>query len=277
MLDKVKDLRKFRLRALDGWIGSVSEFYFDDQFWTIRYLVAETGSWLEDRAVLISPYAVTSVNRNENIVSIDLTRRQIESGPTLASHNPVSRRFEESCFAHFGWPSYRDGPFAWGSFLLADQALKHRNRSRKNESGEDRALQSTRDVMGHRIEAEDGEIGHVEDFVFEDRSWTIRYMIVAMRNWWPGSQVLISPLWIGSIDWMGAKVNVNLSRDAIRTSPVYAEDSLLVRDYETRLHDHYDREGYWNDEMAGAGLMARTAPGVSTHGAPQAIRLAGSS
>ena len=46
-------------------------------------------------------------------------------------------------------------------------------------------------MIGYHIEATDGEIGHVEDFLVEDSSWAIRYMIVDTRNWWPGRKVLV--------------------------------------------------------------------------------------
>jgi hypothetical protein len=58
MLIKAKRLVNYQLNCLDGEKGEIKEFYFDDQYWTIRYLVAQTGSWPTDRQVLISPYAI---------------------------------------------------------------------------------------------------------------------------------------------------------------------------------------------------------------------------
>jgi hypothetical protein len=63
MLFTVKTLKGYRLDAIDGDIGQVKEFYFDDRYWTIRYLVANTGYWLPGRQVLISPYALGSIDR----------------------------------------------------------------------------------------------------------------------------------------------------------------------------------------------------------------------
>jgi uncharacterized protein YrrD len=54
----MKDLEGFAIRATDGTVGHVKDFYFDDKSWVVRYLVAETGSWLSSRKVLISPIAV---------------------------------------------------------------------------------------------------------------------------------------------------------------------------------------------------------------------------
>ena len=83
MLSKAKSLEGYKLDSLDGEIGKVKEFYFDDRHWTIRYLVAETGTWLADRQVLISPYALAAVNNEERNIAVDLTKKQIEASPSL--------------------------------------------------------------------------------------------------------------------------------------------------------------------------------------------------
>ena len=62
-------------------------------------------------------------------------------------------------------------------------------------------------------------------------------------------KVLLSPHWIESVSWEEGKVYVDLLRETIRDSPEYTEEgSLLTRDYETGLHRHYNRHGYWVDE-----------------------------
>ena len=114
MLNKAKTLKGYKLHSLDGEIGKVKEFYFDDQHWTIRYLVADTGNWLTGRQVLISPYALVAVNKEEQHIAIDLTKKQIEDSPSLNSDKPVSRQFEEAYYGYYGWPMYWGGPYMWG-------------------------------------------------------------------------------------------------------------------------------------------------------------------
>ena len=89
MLAEANTLKGYKLNSLDGEIGKVKEFYFDDQHWAIRYLVAETGSWLTDRQVLISPYALVAVVKEEKHIAINLTKKQIEDSPSLNSDKPV--------------------------------------------------------------------------------------------------------------------------------------------------------------------------------------------
>ncbi|MBK8803446.1 MAG: PRC-barrel domain-containing protein [Fibrobacteres bacterium] len=249
MLEKADDLKRYELHALDGEIGSVEEFYFDDKHWTVRYLVAETGSWLTGKDVLISPFAITSVDRDKKIIHVNLTKKQIEDSPDRDSHRPVSRPFEESYNAYYGWPSYWGGPYAWGNYPFAGTALGHWDRSRAKAESEDRNLRSTKDDAGHNVEATDGEIGHVEDFVIDCDSWTIRYLVVDTSNWWVGKKVLISSRWIESIDWLEGKIDIGMTREAIRNSPDFSEKALQERDYEAILHKHYNRQDDWSNDF----------------------------
>jgi len=254
MLNKVKTLEGYKLDSLDGEIGKVKEFYFDDRHWTIRYLVAETGTWLADRQVLISPYALVAVNNEERNIAIDLTKKQIEDSPSLDSDKPVSRQFEEAYYGFYGLPVYWGGPYMWGAYpyFVRDREARDREQWKAPVQGKkawDPHLRSTYGVSGHHIQALDGELGHVQDFIIDDETWAIRYLIIDTHNWWPGKKVLVSPQWIERVSWGERKVFVNLSRETIKQSPEYTEESLLTRDYETELHRHYKRQGYWIDEL----------------------------
>jgi hypothetical protein len=169
-------------------------------------------------------------------------RKQIEDSPSLASDKPVSRQFEMDYYGYFGWTPYWAGPFAWGQYPTPMQVGHAEPKSTEEKQAWDSHLRSMREVTGYWIQADDGEIGHVEDFVIDDETWTIRYLIVDTRNWWPGKKVLVSPRWIDKVSWNESKVFINLPREAIRKSPEYSEESLISRDYETDLHRHYE----WN-------------------------------
>ena len=98
MLNEAKTLKGYKLNGLNGEIGKIKEFYFDDHYWTIRYLVADTGNWLRDRQVLISPHALGAINKTEKNIGVNLTKKQIEDSPSISSDKPVSRQFEESYY-----------------------------------------------------------------------------------------------------------------------------------------------------------------------------------
>ena len=171
MLNKVKTLKGYRLDSLDGEIGKVKEFYFDDTYWTIRYLVADTGNWLSDRLVLISPNALLAVNREAQNIAINLTKKQIEDSPPLESDKPVSRQYEKAYHIYYGWPMYWMGPYGWGPYpyIVHDRYAFSRDEAEKKEW--DPHLRSTNAVSGYHIQASDGEIGNVEDFIVDDETW----------------------------------------------------------------------------------------------------------
>ena len=248
MLYKSKTLQGYKLDSLNGVIGKAQEFYFDDQYWVIRYLVADSGNWLTGRRVLLSPYALVAVDKEKQHIIVNLTKKQIEDSPSLESDKPVSRQFEEAYYGYYDWPMYWGGQNMWGNYPDIVRGREKWREYSKDEKPWDPHLRSTHTVAGYNIQSTDGEIGHVEDFIVDDQNWAIRYLIINTQNWWPGKRVLIATKWIEKVDWSELKIVVNLSRELIKQSPEFTDESLLSRDYEAGLHGHYSRQGYWIDE-----------------------------
>jgi hypothetical protein len=157
---------------------------------------------------------------------------------------------------YYGYPYYWGGPYLWGpiAYPIAPIASKQQNDSpptmqkelhAAKQQQDDLHLRSTAEVSNYYIEAHDGDIGHVEDFLIDDETWTIRYLVIDTRNWLPGKKVVVSPKWIQSVSWSDSKVRVDLSRDAIKNAPEYRGSASLNRDYEKQLHDHHRRPEYW--------------------------------
>ena len=246
MLIKAKTLTGYKLESLDGEIGTVKDFYFDDRDWTIRYLVADTGEWLVSRQVLISPHSLAGVDTDQGFITVKLTKTEIEHSPSLNRDKPVSRQFEQEYSVFFGSPMYWGYPQEPGARAESGEAAKKHA---------DPDLRSTHDVSGHHVEATDGEIGHVEDFLIDDETWAIRYLIVDTRDWLPGKKVLISPKWIERVSWSEKQVVVALTREAIGQAPEYTDSSPLTRDQEIALHRYYGRPGYWDAEAGGVDKL----------------------
>ncbi len=249
MLIAAKTLKGYKLHSLDGDIGSAREFYFDDRYWTVRYLVADTGNWLTGKHVLLSPYALDRVDPDKEQVMINLTKEKISASPALSTDKPVSKQFEDSYYGYYGWPNYWNGPYSWGGYPYVNRDPDTWSPPGEVTGHWDHNLRSTRAVTGYHVQASDGDIGHVEDFIIDDETWAIRYLVVNTHNWMPGRHVLISPKWIDSVRWLESKVFTTLSRESVRSSPEYTSASLITRDYESRLHDSYRRQGYWVDEL----------------------------
>jgi hypothetical protein len=251
MLTNTTHLKGFAIHATDGELGTVEQFYFDDETWGIRYLTVATGGWLGGRSVLISPISVIHTDWGARRLDVALTKKQVEHSPDINTHQPVSRQHEAAYFGYYGYPNYWDGPYLWGPAFypagLAEplNASAEEKADRVRRASKDSHLRCTEAVAGYYIDATDGEIGHVDGFVLDDEAWAIRYIEVATRNWWPGKKVLVSPTWIERVSWTKSKVYVGLSREAIQNAPEHRESVPITREYENRLYLHYGRPPYW--------------------------------
>jgi uncharacterized protein YrrD len=253
MLHRAHYLKSHTLNATDGDIGRVKDFYFEDQNWTVRYLVADTGVWLPKRRVLISPFAIRQVLDEK--VRMNLTKEQIENSPSIDEDMPVSRRYEMDYYRYYNWPYYWEGPAMWGpmprptSYAQAS-AFNPQTEGQHPEDSGDPHLRSTQSVTGYHIQARDGEIGHVDDFVIDDNDWSIVYLLVDTVNWWPGKKVLVSPTWASSVDWQESKIHVNLDRAMIKNAPEYDASKPITRELEIQLFEHYNQRPYWSEREA---------------------------
>ena len=248
MLKSVKEITGYVLNAQDGEIGRCKDFLFDDELWTIRYMVADTGKWLSGKKVLISPISLGETDWSFKRFQVHLKKQQIKEAPPLDEHAPVSRQYEIKFHEHFGYPTYWVGTETWGLHAnpVALAAEKKEEFVEDIKKSNDPHLRSIKEVTGYHIQANDGDMGHVEDFIANDKSWTIRYVVVDTRNWLPGGRkVLISPAWIESIDWPESRMMVDLSTEQIKESPEYDPYAPINKEYEARLYDFYGRPKYW--------------------------------
>ena len=120
-----------------------------------------------------------------------------------------------------------------------------REELRKIESGWDAHLRSSRHVTGYHIQALDEEIGHVDDFIFDDDRWLICYLVVDTGKIFPGRKVLVSPKWATAINWGQRRVFVDMTKNDVRSSPPFDPTQPVNREYETRLYDYYGRPLQW--------------------------------
>jgi uncharacterized protein YrrD len=250
MLYRLQKLLGLPIAASDGEIGKIADVYFDDHRWTIRYLVVETGNWLSGRKVLISAIPVSSIDWERNRVHVALTTKQVAASPNIDTDKPVSRQHESDFLDYYGYPYYWTGPFLWGAaaYPISPVGPLPATPSAPGmhaEAPADPHLRSAKEVTGYRLETTNDSIGHVEDFLLDNASWALRYMVVDIRNWLPGKQVVIPPQWINGVDWRERVVNVDVTRDNVQAAPEYHASQDFSRRHETHLYNHYQRPGYW--------------------------------
>jgi hypothetical protein len=228
MLENTKELYGKRLTAVDGDIGHVKDFYFDDAAWAVRYVVVDTGSWLTGRLVLLSPHAFATLDQGKKTLRVNLRKEQIEGSPSIAAHETVSQQFEEQYYRSYGWPVYWQGGKMWGMsgdpLALSPQPQDAAVR-KALEPIADRHLQSTLVVSTYDVQAVDGPIGHMANFHVNPRSWAIEELAVETGHWLSGKQILVSSNKVDRIDCIEKKVFVKLTRADIERT---AEDSFAT-------------------------------------------------
>lgn len=223
----------FAMAETDGEIGKVDEFYFDDETWTIRYLVVKTGGWLMERKVLISPGALKEPDWEHKSFPVNLTKDQVKHSPDIDTDMPVSRQQELALYHHYQWP-YGDPVGAgfyggMGMMGMVESRLPLEDAialQRSEKKSGDPHLRSTSEIKGYRIHATDGEIGDVSDLIV-DKDWKISFLVVDTGNWFPGKKVLISPEWIKELNWESSSITVGVSKEAVKNSPEYDPDRAM--------------------------------------------------
>jgi len=234
-LRNAKDLLGYSIRATDGEIGHVADLYFDDERWAVRYLVVDTGGWLTGRKVLISPRAFGVPEWSAKVLPVSLTKSQVENSPDVDTNKPVSRQHEVAHLGYYEYPFYWGGSGLWGmgeypGDLSSQTAIEKELRANEPPveplTSGDSHLQSFNAVMGYRIHATDGEIGHVDDMLIDERSWAVRDLVVSTSNWWGGHDVLVSKDSITSVSWPDAEVKVSLSREDVKRARTFDPKAL---------------------------------------------------
>ena len=227
MLQSIKQLYGNKLGASDGDIGQVKDFYFNDLTWAVRYVVADTGNWLPGRQVLLSPHAFGSIYPAGNAMLVNLTRKQIEGSPAIETHKPVSRQYEEDYYRYYGWPYYWEGDGLWGGmrgFPILELPPKFASVEPPAATGPkperaDAHLRSTQAVNGYHLQAGEDIVGHVCDFLMDDKSWAINQLVIKIGHRFTGKEVQIPMSQVERISYKESTVFVKLTKDAIEKSP----------------------------------------------------------
>jgi hypothetical protein len=245
MLRSTKQLELYQIAASDAVFGRVRDFYFDDASWVIRYLVVDTGEPKAAHRVLLSPHAITAADSSAKVFHVALTQEQVRRSADVDAIKPVSEQHEMGYFGYDEYGKHWGGGGLWGAGLYPDILQAGLATVERQTANDDPHLRSANAVARYYVHASDGDIGHVSGFLLDEQTWAIRYVVVNTSNWWLGHEVIIAPEWIDEVDWAEDILSVDLSRAAVKDSPVYTSDEPLDIEQERLTHSHYGRDGYW--------------------------------
>jgi uncharacterized protein YrrD len=217
MLQSLQQRFGEKLRASDGEIGHVRDFYFDDKNWNVRYLVADTGHWLAGRLVLISPQAFGHLYPEGKVLLLNLTRQQIEDSPSIDRHKPVSRQHEEEYHRYYEYNYYAEGMPLWGLAGYPVIVPPPPATTNKQSAG-DPHLRSAKELTGYSVEANDGTVGEIIDFLIDGKTWMIREIVVECGHWYAGNKVIVPTEKISRINYELRTVHVDSTKQAFGTA-----------------------------------------------------------
>jgi len=221
MLLTIRDLKHYTIHAVDGDLGRVHEFYFDDQQWRVRHIVVTTGGWWPRHRVLIPTACVVGIAQGRGEVRVTLTRDQVATSPSIDTERPVSRQHEGELYWHYGFTGI---PLPIGLPCGADPHLRR-----------------TREVVGYVVHREHERVGDVDDFLVDGASWRICCMVVVLAGRCVEKKVLVLPRSILAISWEARSVHVDVSWAVLRNAPRYDPGRPIAADLEAQLHDYYTR------------------------------------
>jgi hypothetical protein len=204
MLWNASMMKGYTVLGLDGHLGTVSDLLFDDTSWKMRWLVVSTGDWFPGREVLLPVSALRYPDPARQQFGVSLTAQQIQDSPHLDSDLPVSRQVEVGSARHHTAAEPR-----------TDYAVLSELKPN------DPHLRSMEAVIGHRVHAIDGLVGHVDDFLINDADWSVRFVKVDTRNWGPTQRALLPPRLIRRIDWLARAVHLEVDRREIENRSLH--------------------------------------------------------
>jgi len=220
--------------------------------------VADVGTWWTGHKVLLHPTAIAGVDHHRRELRLSLTRERIKGSPDAREDEPVSQQIENRLNSYYGWDplwagSNYFGVGSMGSPRLVPPLLEQHSAGEAATMGAgmdagidegDPHLRSFAIVIGSHIHASDGGIGHLENLMVDDATWTIDYLIVDTKNWWPGQHVLLSPHTVRSVDYLAHEIRLDVTRDQVKASPPWDPATEIELAYQRRLHRHYDWPAY---------------------------------
>lgn len=234
MFRTIHHMLGYTVNATDGKAGHIDDFYFDERNWLVTYLVVDTGNLLPGRKVLVSPNHIERIDDDVQSLTIALDLGAIEHSPDVNSDPPIDRMAEDLHdsqvdslpVSRLGGGLFQEQTISMDPDSMVEM-MRAEERQREAEIIEQRPshLRSAKDVIGSYLHASDGDMGHIEDLVVDEKMWAIHQVIIDTRNWLPGKKVQLEARWIESIDWAENTVYVSISKHAIENKPEYHQNN----------------------------------------------------
>ncbi len=218
----VLPLDGFSVEELDGAFGTISDFLFEDVTWHVRWAVVATGGWLTGRKHLVHPSAIVRVDQERHALLVRLSKAEVRNSPDILLDEPVSRAIEYGQQHSPGWdPAWGNPRYVagfWGGIGVRvphsrsneEKAMSKLLHSNDIKRKGDPHLRSASAIIGCRVRATDGLIGHVAGIILDQSEWVVRMVVVETNRWWPGKRLTVPVSAVSDISWPHQEVRLKM-------------------------------------------------------------------
>lgn len=213
-------LRHYAIHATDGDIGGCQDVLIDDKQWVVRYIVADTNTWLPlSRKVVITPVSIELLDQDEDKIAVTLSKAALKDSPSLEEHQPVSREYESLLYQYFGYGYYWTGPGAWGEYAHPLELVDNYDKAQSLVVEDNSHLRSCDELTGYAIALSDGRTGHVDDFIIQWPQWSVSHLVVSLNDWLPGGKrVRIDCRHIIRVDWAEQCIELDIAKKELENA-----------------------------------------------------------
>ncbi|WP_374306735.1 PRC-barrel domain-containing protein [Methylocella sp.] len=112
-------------------------------------------------------------------------------------------------------------------------------------------------LKGFSVAAVDGEIGVIDDVLFDDRTFKAKWFVVDAGDWLSGRKLLVHPSAVGEPDPGLRRAPVNLTKAQFEAGPELSRHQPVSKQMEARLYDYYGWDPSWGLSYFGLGAMSQ--------------------
>lgn len=239
LLQSLKKLLGLSVLAGETPVGKIDDFLVEEQSWKIEFVVVENGGALAHRIRVIRYEHLGAVSPDGRTVVTTLSPEELEELSLQEEIQPVSDRMESEAEEQFGAADSRvgGGPKSALHGVLDDREFD-RARSAAGGGGEALAagemratLQRIGELTKYHVEAQDGALFPVRDFLADASTGYLRYLVLETPDWNRESDVLLPPAWIREVSWARWRIHAKGR----------AEDFKKLNRFDPRSHDDLNR------------------------------------
>lgn len=231
MLHSLNALEGYKISGTDGELGYCKDFLFNDEQWSVHYMLIDTHKWLPGgKKALVHNKLITAIDATEKHIELQISSAELKNSPSLLSNDPLTHAYEKTYLCYFEYATWHVGPDPLDSYITGvhPERVKLAGAEKEQNSAKNH-LHSANFVEDYELESDDHKHGHIKDFILSDCSWNIEFLAIEMDGLLGHKQpILLKPSELEHIDWSKQKVIVDLPASTIEGCIKYDKGVLPV-------------------------------------------------